>query len=162
MPLLAPDAWLRSGTSDKYFTFTSSLLCCSLQFASLSKMSVWMQKSFALPLHSPLFSPQSVEERTKFLEWLNISLFLGHLSFPDLWLKWDKPADPQVAGLHWSMVVLCLNCSESTSGHLRCLNSYVCIISYGLSLYHKFCPMMLFWILFSKSRHFISININII
>lgn len=81
-------------------------------------------------------------------KWLNISLSLGHLSFPDLWLKWDKPADPQVAGLHWSMVVLCLNCSESTPGHLRCLNGYVCIISYGLSLYHKLCPMMPFWILF--------------
>lgn len=72
----------------------------SWQFTLLSKMPVWMKNSFALPVDSPQFSPQPVKKGQGSWKWLNISLFLGDLSIPDLWLKWDKPADPQVTGLH--------------------------------------------------------------
>lgn len=83
-----------------------------------------------LPLQSPQFSPRLAEDSSR--KWLNMPLFLGDLSILDLWLKWDKPEGPQVAGFHCGMMFLCLNCSDSNPGHLNSLKNYICI-NYGLS-----------------------------
>lgn len=146
MPLLLSDAWPRSRASGKYFALTSGPPCRSLQFTSLSKVPVWMQNSFASPLHSPQFSPQPAEERTRFLKMVEHTL-LSRRSFHSWFVvEVGQASRSTMTGLHWSMM-LYLNGSESTPGHLSTLNIYICNFNYSFSLYHKFCPMMMFWIL---------------